>query len=99
MWTFKTTGQGEQASGFNATVDGPVSDARREMALLYGHSHPLQPAPRELLKQAMQLVEHLVGEPVNGQRRLSVNIDGGEGARTAWTLRLHIDLSEDPQAP
>lgn len=99
MWTFKTIGEEEQANGFEATFDGPVEGATATLAVIAKKADELVPGACLLCQRALGLVGEMVHDAKNGKRRFSMNLEGGIGAQTAWSLRLNLNLAEDPDVP
>ncbi len=98
MWTFKTSGEGAQAHGFDATFDGPVEEANAAVAIGRDKADELTPAAAKICQDGFDHVLALIKGTANGKRRLSVNLSGGAGPKLAWSFILQVNLAEDPEA-
>lgn len=96
MWSFKTTGEGDESEAFEATFDGPVEGASATLAVIAKKAAELTPEARLLCQRALNVVSELVHDAKNGKRRFSMNLEGGIGVQTAWSVRLALNLAEDP---
>lgn len=98
MWSFRTSGDEEQATGFDATFDGPVEDAGAALAHVAQKAAELAPQARTICQTVLDLIVGLAKDTANGKRRLSVNLTGGAGKQLAWSFNAQVNLAEDPEA-
>lgn len=98
MWTFRTIGETEDPTGFEATFDGPVEDTEAALGELSKRATELVPTARTLCQGMLTQTIAYVRGVENGKRRFSMNLSGGLGVQRAWSLRLELNLAEDPQA-
>lgn len=98
MWTFRTIGEGDEATSFEATFDGPVENAGAALGVIAEKAADLSLAARELCQETLNLAAGHVRQVANGKRRFSMNLSGGMGPQGAWTLTLQLSLAEDPAA-
>lgn len=98
MWSFRSSGDGEEATGFDATFDGPVEDAGAALAHVAEKAAELQPQARTICQSVLDQIVGLTKDTTNGKRRLSVNLTGGAGKQLAWSFNVQVNLAEDPEA-
>lgn len=98
-WSFLTRGGADETPiSFDATVDGPVEEAAETVLFLVEKAKELHPDLRQLCYDGLNQVVGAVRNAPNGKRRFSMNLSGGLGVRGAWTLRMELNLAEDPEA-
>jgi hypothetical protein len=104
MWGFKTLGD-QEPNAFEISFDGPVQEVPEVCAVLWLRAQNEFPEARPetsmaaiLLEQALTVVRSRTENVKNGLRRFAMNLSGGVNRHHGWSLRLQMNLADDPEA-